>query len=99
MFQCFCFLGAISGSPLFALWPVGCCGWPPLVPLQRLFADSRPPAADSLASSDAVVLGQSLPLTGPSAQLGLDYQRAMAWFEEVDRRGGIHGRRFAWSAG
>ena len=49
--------------------------------------------ADLGAGSDALVLGQSLPLTGPSAQLGLEYQRgALAWFEEVNRRGGIHGR-------
>ena len=40
------------------------------------------------------MLGQSLPLSGPSAQLGLDYRRgAMAWFDAVNRRGGIHGRR------
>ena len=64
-----------------------------LVPLQRLIADSRTPSADPGAGSDALVLGQSLPLSGPSAQLGLDYQRgALAWFEEVNRRGGIHGR-------
>ncbi|WP_028951842.1 ABC transporter substrate-binding protein [Synechococcus sp. CC9616] len=64
-----------------------------LVPFQRLIADSRKPIADLGAGSDALVLGQSLPLTGPSAQLGLEYQRgALAWFEEVNRRGGIHGR-------
>jgi ABC-type branched-subunit amino acid transport system substrate-binding protein len=64
-----------------------------VVPLQRLIADSRKPMADLGAGSDALVLGQSLPLTGPSAQLGLEYQRgALAWFEEVNRRGGIHGR-------
>lgn len=50
-------------------------------------------AANPSFRSD-LVLGQSLPLTGPSAQLGLDYQRgAMAWFEAVNRRGGIHGRQ------
>ena len=42
----------------------------------------------------ALVLGQSLPLSGPSAQLGLDYRRgALAWFEAVNRDGGIHGRK------
>ena len=40
------------------------------------------------------MLGQSLPLSGPSAQLGLDYRRgALAWFKSVNREGGIHGRR------
>ncbi|MFM9110880.1 MAG: ABC transporter substrate-binding protein [Prochlorococcaceae cyanobacterium] len=38
-------------------------------------------------------LGQSAPLTGPSAQLGREYREgALAWFEAVNRRGGIHGR-------
>ena len=40
------------------------------------------------------MLGQSLPLSGPSAQLGLEYRRgAKAWFDAVNRDGGIHGRR------
>jgi ABC-type branched-subunit amino acid transport system substrate-binding protein len=40
------------------------------------------------------VLGQSAPLSGPSAQLGREYRTgALAWFAEVNRRGGIHGRR------
>ena len=43
---------------------------------------------------NALVLGQSLPLSGPSAKLGLDYRRgALAWFEAVNREGGIHGRK------
>jgi branched-chain amino acid transport system substrate-binding protein len=41
-----------------------------------------------------LVLGQSAPLSGPSAQLGRDYREgALAWFNAVNRRGGIHGRR------
>ncbi len=45
-------------------------------------------------SSAELVLGQSAPLSGPSAQLGRDYREgAMAWFEEVNRHGGIHGRK------
>jgi ABC-type branched-subunit amino acid transport system substrate-binding protein len=40
------------------------------------------------------VLGQSAPLSGPSAQLGRDYREgSLAWFAEVNRKGGIHGRR------
>lgn len=39
-------------------------------------------------------IGQSAPLSGPSGQLGLEYRDgALAWFEELNRRGGIHGRR------
>ena len=45
-------------------------------------------------TSKELVLGQSAPLSGPSAQLGLDYREgALAWFDEVNRRGGIHGRK------
>ena len=44
-------------------------------------------------AGEALVLGQSAPLEGPSAQLGQDYRRgAQAWFAEVNRLGGIHGR-------
>ena len=53
---------------------------------------SQPPGSGQ--DPNALVLGQSLPLSGPSAQLGLDYRRgALAWFEAVNREGGIHGRR------
>ena len=51
---------------------------------------------DPLQKPDAkttLLLGQSLPLKGPSAQLGREYRTgALAWFEEVNRQGGIHGR-------
>ena len=50
--------------------------------------------AYSPTSDNQVVIGQSLPLTGPSGQLGREYQAgALAWFNEVNRRGGIHQRR------
>nr|WP_255613980.1 MULTISPECIES: ABC transporter substrate-binding protein [unclassified Synechococcus] len=53
---------------------------------------SQPPGRGQ--DPNALVLGQSLPLSGPSAQLGLDYRRgALAWFKSVNREGGIHGRR------
>ena len=57
----------------------------------------RPVVAQVAGGGDdpnALVLGQSLPLSGPSAKLGLDYRRgALAWFEAVNREGGIHGRK------
>ena len=41
-----------------------------------------------------LVLGQSAPFSGPSAQLGRDYREgAMAWFAEINRHGGVHGRQ------
>jgi branched-chain amino acid transport system substrate-binding protein len=41
-----------------------------------------------------ILLGQSLPLSGPSAQIGKKYQAgAQAWFDEVNRKGGIKGKK------
>lgn len=56
------------------------------------FGGLVPASAESTTAP--LVLGQSLPLSGPSAQLGLEYRRgAKAWFDAVNRDGGIHGRR------
>ena len=42
---------------------------------------------------NTILLGQSLPLSGPSAQIGKKYQAgAQAWFNEVNRQGGINGK-------
>ena len=61
--------------------------------LSALQAGAQP--FDSPQESDTtttLLLGQSLPLKGPSAQLGREYRTgALAWFEEVNRQGGIHG--------
>ena len=41
-----------------------------------------------------ILLGQSLPLSGPSAQIGKKYRAgANAWFDEFNRKGGIKGRK------
>jgi branched-chain amino acid transport system substrate-binding protein len=41
-----------------------------------------------------LVLGQSAAFSGPSAMLGQEYREgALAYFAEVNRQGGIHGRR------
>jgi len=41
-----------------------------------------------------LVIGQSAPFSGASAQTAKSYQEGLlAWFSEVNRRGGIHGRR------
>lgn len=40
------------------------------------------------------MIGQSAPFSGPSAQTAKDYQQGLlAWFTEVNRSGGIHGRQ------
>jgi ABC-type branched-subunit amino acid transport system substrate-binding protein len=63
---------------------------PPIGP--AALAAAPAPAAQPAAAE--LVLGQSAPLSGPSAQLGRDYRSgALAWFSEVNRSGGIHGRR------
>lgn len=42
----------------------------------------------------AIVLGQSAPLTGPSAQLGLQFNLgAQLYFDQVNASGGVNGRR------
>ncbi len=50
-------------------------------------------AARAANSTPPLLLGQSAPFSGPSGQLGQEYREgAEAWFDEVNRRGGIHGR-------
>ena len=45
------------------------------------------------AQSDPIVLGQSVALTGPAAQLGLDMQLgATLYFKKVNAQGGVNGR-------
>ncbi len=45
-------------------------------------------------SDTAIVLGQSGPFTGPSAQLGLQFHiGAQLYLEQINAQGGVHGRR------
>jgi ABC-type branched-subunit amino acid transport system substrate-binding protein len=55
---------------------------------------SQPSGQLPVPQPGTLLLGQSAPLSGPAAQLGREYRDgALAWFAEVNRRGGIHGRR------
>src|ERR1044072_8267560 len=46
------------------------------------------------ARAQAIVFGQSAPLTGPNAELGNDIRNgALAYFRKVNDAGGVHGRR------
>src|SRR5262249_39553559 len=46
-----------------------------------------------------VVIGMSAAFTGPSRGLGIEFYRgATAWFTEVNRSGGVHGRTIALRA-
>lgn len=45
------------------------------------------------AQSGSIKLGQSLPLSGPLAELGIEYRDgALAYFNWVNSKGGVHGR-------
>ena len=51
-------------------------------------------SALALAQNGPVRLGQSLPLSGPLAELGSEYREGMlAYFNALNARGGIHGRK------
>ena len=50
--------------------------------------------ADNGVTSDKIVLGQSVALTGPAAQLGIQMRNGLkAYFDAVNARGGVHGRK------
>jgi branched-chain amino acid transport system substrate-binding protein len=106
MFQRFCLRVANGPKPAGptlikrAGWTRACL----LLALPVLVALSRPTGADPQPGSAGLqaaapgkgkplLLGQSAPFSGPSGQLGQEYREgAEAWFAEVNRTGGIHGR-------
>lgn len=46
------------------------------------------------SQDNALIIGQSIPLTGPSAELGKKYHAgAMAWLTHINKQGGIHGQK------
>lgn len=51
-------------------------------------------AQDAGVSSDRILFGQSAALSGPAGELGREFRLGvLAAFREVNRRGGVHGRR------
>ena len=51
-------------------------------------------APDSGGGGAPIVIGQSVPLTGASAELGKQMRAgAQAYFDHINKRGGIHGRK------
>ena len=53
-----------------------------------------PLAARAADPAGPIRLGQSLPLTGPLAELGSEYRDgALAYFNWINSKGGVHGRR------
>ena len=55
---------------------------------------SVPCAAQDGVGKDSIVIGQSAALTGPGAMIGNGAREgALAYFAEVNRKGGVHGRK------
>ncbi len=96
---------AVSGSLLvlaaaaFAWWtftegspgPIGLVG-----PERSLQAAEGPPRA---SAKDEIVVGMSAPFTGPSRGLGIElYRGSMAYLEQVNSQGGVHGRKVVLKA-
>jgi branched-chain amino acid transport system substrate-binding protein len=51
-------------------------------------------AGDPGVSADSIVFGQSAPLAGPASVLGLQMRHGLlAAFDEINRQGGVHGRK------
>jgi branched-chain amino acid transport system substrate-binding protein len=104
MFQRFCLRVAKGPKPAPTTLnkQVGWLSASLLLVLPALMGLSRPPGANPVLVSPlqtptppggALLLGQSAPFSGPSGQLGQEYREgAEAWFAEVNRSGGIHGR-------
>src|SRR3954468_16897610 len=45
-------------------------------------------------SNDKILVGQSVALTGPAAQLGIQMRNSIkAYFDEVNAKGGVNGRK------
>jgi ABC-type branched-subunit amino acid transport system substrate-binding protein len=67
--------------------------------MKRFFLAAIAAAVTTMASAQGVtdsqvVLGQSVALTGPAQQLGLDMRLgATLYFDQVNARGGVHGRK------
>lgn len=73
----------------FARWR--CAAVPPAL----LYALLLPASA----AGEDIVIGMSAAFRGPSRGLGIElYRGSMAYFEEVNRNGGVHGRRLVLKA-
>jgi len=53
-----------------------------------------PAIAKDKGADEPIVIGQSAPFSGPSAQLGLEFNLgARTYFQQVNESGGVHGRK------
>jgi len=52
------------------------------------------PAFSQGVTSDRILLGQSVALTGPAAELGIQMRNgAKTYFDHINAQGGVHGRK------
>ena len=50
-------------------------------------------------AEDQIVVGMSAAFTGPSRGLGIElYRGSMAWFDDINAKGGVHGRKIVLRA-
>src|SRR5256886_14598474 len=55
---------------------------------------AQPAAAEKGVKKDRIVLGQSVALTGPASQLGIQMRNGVsAYLDYVKAQGGVHGRK------
>ena len=79
------------GLNLGRRWQLALLAWFALAPL---LVRSSPTPNQTPKPAPELVVGQSAPLSGPSSRTAKDFQEgALAWFDEVNRQGGIRGRR------
>lgn len=63
-----------------------------MVAVTLAFVLAKPSAAP--AATKELIFGMSAAFTGANAELGIEYYRgAMAWFNQVNENGGVHGMR------
>jgi serine/threonine protein kinase/ABC-type branched-subunit amino acid transport system substrate-binding protein len=62
-------------------------------------AATIPPGGEAVPAGRGILIGMSAPFTGPSRGLGIEYYRgSKAYFDEVNRAGGVHGRKLVLRA-
>jgi branched-chain amino acid transport system substrate-binding protein len=68
-----------------------------LVSLPGAFARSSAPAADPGITATEIKLGGTAPLSGPASAYAAVSRGAKAYFDSVNARGGVHGRKLSYS--
>src|SRR3989475_17989 len=68
--------------------------WVARLRIARAVLPAQPAAAESGVTKARIVLGQSVALTGPASQLGIQMRNGVsAYLDYVNAQGGVHGRK------